>query len=197
MEFLEETKKEVSIKWLPAIILLGCILGSASRPVQAYETVLVGTGVPEAVENSFIAAATAQFNITLQKNPLAANTYTETLWGYNPKYNPPTPAFVLIDSQTWQTDFLQMITNSSYTYIYGWSDGSQYTRFQDVTQASYDWNFCTSTAGFSVPPPNFSTSTWKVPKIDSTTCQFVAAYIGNTINGLSFSSPTVIPGNWQ
>lgn len=177
---------------LPMLLIAGFLI-SCTKSSDAYTTVLVGTGTLESVENNFIAATTSYFSASLQSNPLAANTYTLTLWGGQR----PGQATVVFSTMSFVTMTNQMITNSSYTYLYGWSDGSQYTRGQDSQLVSFDWSGCKSTMTFAIPPPNISTSTWTVPKIDSTTCSFLLSYESNKIFGLSFSTPTIVPGVWQ
>lgn len=178
------TRKIRFIKLLPAITLLGFILGSGKR-LNAYTVI---TSTQPALEEQLIASATAQFVGTVVPNPFVGNTWSINITAPNPLYNPPLTNKQLLDS---------LVTVDSYTYVFGWGDGTTYTRAQDAIQSDALFQACTSTKTFATPPPGISTTSWVVPHIDSTTCQFVTNYISDSIWAILDSTPTIIPGDWQ
>jgi len=182
------TKQPISVYPLIRWLLIVGAFGFVSPDIHAFSQIQLSTGTPETVEQQLIQAVTTQFNVNLVVNPFFPDTYNMTLFGTNPNYNPPITT----------TDLLQnLVTVDSYTYVYGWADGTSYARAQDAAAAGLLYSACTSTMTFAVPPPNVSTTSWVVPEISSVTCQFVVDYISDCIWGIIDSTPTVVPGNWQ
>ena len=168
------------------------VLALGGGELNAYTLI---TSPNNAYDQALIAATTAQFNATVVTNPFFPGTYNVLVNGINPSYNAPlTPTQLLqeIDNMA-----AYNTTVDSYTYLFGWADGTTYTRAQDAEQADFIFAACTSTMTFATPPPGISTTSWIVPRISSTTCQFVTNYIADSIWAILDSTPTIVPGLWQ
>lgn len=88
-----------------------------SAPLGAFTTVKISTSAPLGIEADFIQQTTTHFNVLYTKNPLAANTFTITIFG------PGEPAEVLGSS------FDDCI-------VHGFADGMDSERLDDLRTIS-------------------------------------------------------------
>ena len=90
---------------------------------MAFTTITLSSSAPAAVEQALLKQTTTQFNATVLTNPFFPNTYQVILYGLNPNYNPPPTDAQLLNS---------IVTVDSYTYVYGWAQGSVNARNCDM-----------------------------------------------------------------
>lgn len=137
----------------------------------AFTQVTISTGAPQGTEASFLSATSNQFQVAIQANPLAANTYSMKIYGPNPNYQaPPAPPSTLEEA----------LSLGSTVYVYGFVDGQTYN--QGVSHNIVE----SFEVDCSTPMPN-------VPNWDETTCEAVTGAIDDAIFQESLSTPTVIP----
>lgn len=103
----------------------------------AFTQVTIGTAAPAGIEESFLAATTAQFNARIVKNPLAAHTYSMTILGPNPTYQAPPPPPSTLD---------QALSLGSTVYVYGFGAGQDYQRNIDQHIIGDVYGTCVSTS---------------------------------------------------
>jgi hypothetical protein len=152
-------------------ILLLCV------PSHAYEVVQISTGAPAGIEQTLLAAVTTQFNAVVKPNPLAANTYNVMIYGKNPNYNaPPAPPSTLQDS----------LSLGATVYVFGYADGRDNERCQDLSYISGYLVNCSSPSYFQASTATF---VWS-----SATCNTALGFVSNFIYNQSYSTPTVIWG---
>ena len=147
-------------------------------------TIVVSTDA--ALERSFLAATTAQFNVSLSSNPFFPNTYQLTLYGSNPNYVLPGQVLPSAPCQL-DKDVALMVGISSFTYPYGWAAGMYYERCQDLgILSNYFVNCSTATVFQHVMG---STATW-----DLGTCEDALYNVNEAIFERNLSTPVVLPG---
>jgi hypothetical protein len=165
-------------------LLLGIIVGLAfTRTGHAYTVVTASSAAPAGIELAFIAATTTQFNATVIPNPFFPGTYSVTLYGPNPSYNPPLTSAQLLQQIDLNEQYITTV--DSYTYPMGWADGESYQKYMDVNAATQITGAC------------WNPLAWGGVQIDTTTCVTVGNTLSSTIYQENLSTPTVVPGNWQ
>ena len=102
------------------------------------------------LEAQFIAATTTQFDATLFVNPFFSGTYQVQLNGLNPNYNPPLTEEDLLN---------EIVTFSTHTYKYGFSDGMDTQRQTDESISSEVGINCSSPSSFGWQTASVSTTT--------------------------------------
>lgn len=157
------------------IIVLFLVLGSYEI-AHAYEVVQISTGAPAGLEKTLLAAVTTQFNAVVKPNPFAANTYSVTIYGNNPNYNAPTPP---------PSNLQESLSLGATVYIYGFADGQNYERCQDLGHISTFLVNCSTPSYFGSP----SGFVWS-----AATCNQALGTVSNFIYTQNFSTPTVIWG---
>lgn len=173
------------------VISIGLLLAFNSKATAAVNVFFSNTA-PTSLQGDFIAMTTNQFLGALSQSPFQLNTYSLTITGKRP--NPPMttcPPPSSIDTQLAIATATLAALSTDY-YLNGWVNGQAYERYKNVSLLS---GFAVSCATTSFPaPPGVATSTWVVPKLDSTTCSFVMGYAANYVYSQNFSSPTIVPG---
>jgi hypothetical protein len=168
-----------SLRYALAALVLAWI---QAVPCAGYTVVRISTASAPGFEESFIAATTAQFTASVFKNPLASHTYQLTLFGPNPTYSPPLT----------QQDLLRsLVAVSSNDYVYGWADGRDSERWNDLGKVDYYAVNCSSVTMFDM---QFGTTTNHVD-IDQPTCNRVLAVLRDAIYQQFFSTPIVLGGH--
>lgn len=161
-------------KWkLACVISFGLFLGLVGL-TQAYTVVTTSNSTPPGLEQSFIAATTAQFQAVVTSNPLVSNTYSIKLLGVNPYYNAP---------EAPPSNLEQSLSLGATVYAYGFGAGQGYDQH---VQLGIVGNFAVNC---STPIPD-------VPTYDPATCQAVTGAISNAIYLQSLSTPTVVGGGF-
>lgn len=168
-------------------LVLGIIGG-----IQPFaEAVVYVTPTTPALQTDFISMTSAQYLITTAPGIFPGDLRMNIT---GKQANPP---LVTCPPPTTMDQYLAITTTTladlaTDYYLNGWVNGEEYERYKNVTLLDrYSLN-C-STSNFPAPV-GMSTSSWKVPKIDTTTCNFVMDYVANYIYEQSFSSPTIVPG---
>lgn len=177
------------------IRFISTLLGAASVLLIASTTSSAGvvnvyTATP-ALQQDFIAMTTSQYLGTLTASPYFAGSYSLTLTGKTFTGIPGTcPPPATLDQQLAIATTTLAALSTDY-YLNGWANGMQYERYQNIQTMGY---FAQCSTSAFVAPAGQSTSTWKVPKIDTTTCSFILGYVSNFVYQQNFSSPTIVPG---
>ena len=172
-----------------ALVLMACWMQAS-----AYTVVTVSTAAPVGLEKDFIAQTTAQYAASVFVNPFVANTYQVQLFGPNPSFNPPPSNADLLNA---------LVSVDSYTYVYGWGDGESFERYHDLgyftapigTVGMLDGGFfvnCSSPTYWN--NIQYSSDTFQLVSMDSTTCNAVLSGVYNFVYQQYFSTPTVVPG---
>jgi len=167
---------------LAAFLALVCF----PRTGFSYTVVTVSTGAPAGLEQSFIAATTAQFTGAVFSNPFFANTNQILLYAPNPGYLKPVSNQDLLNA---------LVTVDSTTYVYGWGAGTDSERWRDLGAFTASNGYLVNCS--SVPYWNtlqVSTTTNQLVAIDTATCQAVLSGVYNAIYQQFFSTPTVVNG---
>lgn len=143
---------------------------------NAYTVVTVAPGTSESVETDLLAAATSQFLADVKPNPFVTNTWTVTLRGPNPNFNPPLTNRDLLDQI--DRDEQYIATADSVTYFNGYINGLTDQQNIDIGTASRFSIECTTstTAFFSVG-------------VDTTTCLNVIRTIMGAIEEFQTGIP--------
>lgn len=167
-----------------ACATVACVALSAGAMGATYA---VNVSLPSAaLAKDLLANATNQYIGTITPSAYFANTWTLTLTGKNPNYNPPPPPV----SSTPTVDATQLlgalVAVSTSTYPYGWADGMEYGRYLDLGRVSYYDINCSSPTVFD---PNVSSATWSV-----VTCNTALGVVHDSIYQLNLATPTVVPG---
>ena len=171
-----------SLSWT-GLFMFGALCGRA----YGYTVITFANGVPESVEKQLIASTTAQFLAVVKSNPLAANTYSITINGLNPNYNPPiviTGADLL---KQLDLDTQYLATVDSYTYVYGFADGMDYQNNVDENVAANFAVNCSTPTAFQLLQTSTAT-------FDRSTCQDVLSSVLDTLYELDLSTPPVLGG---
>lgn len=168
-----------------AVIALSVL---ASQSAFAYTVAQPSPTAPPGLEAEFIAATTTQFNATVVANPFFPGTYSITLNGLNPNYNPPLTSTQLL--QQIDLDAQYMADVDSYTYVDGWADGESYNQYQNAGIAQYFEVNCSTPSFFNLVQTSTTT-------FDRSTCQDAMATVSASIYQELLSTPTVVPGDWQ
>lgn len=181
------------MKWLRFIPLLLLPSISSALPVVS---VYFSTSAPANAESTLLSMTTNQWLGVLTQNtsPLFPNSWTFTLQQPNPNFIPtcgsccPAPAPPIYDTTTLPS-IVQNLTNiSTWTYVYGYADGQQNTRDEDIGYASTFQTLCTSTSTFYI---SGSTSVFNV-HIDTATCYSVLGTLETSLYQILTSTPEVI-----
>jgi hypothetical protein len=156
-----------------ALLCLVSPLWAANSTVNVY--------VPTDIANDLIASTTSQFLGTLKPSTFFSNTFSFTITGRNPDYKPPQ-----VSSGTASVrDLLNtIVTISTSTYPYGWSDGMEYGRWVDLGRVSYYVVNCSTPSVFGA-----STTTW-----NAGVCNDALSRVHQDIYELNLATPTVVPG---
>lgn len=177
-----------------AVIQFGAIitiLSLAVSPLKATVNVYFSNTAPTSLQTDFLSNSTSQFTGTVMPSHYLPNTYDFNITGK--QANPPMttcPPRSTIDTQLAIATTTLAALATDY-YLSGWVNGQAYERYSNISWI--DSYVACSTSAFTAPL-GVSTSTWKVPKIDTTTCSFMLGYIANNIYQQNFSSPTIVPG---
>lgn len=125
---------------------------------------------------------TGQYLGTSVASPFFPNTYSVTLKGRNPNYQPPIvpPPIVSTSLITLDTITNKLTSISTYTYIVGYAQGMLYERVHDAGVLGFHMGLCTSA------------TTFNLVTIDSTTCNAVLGYVDQWIMSQS-SGIAVVP----
>lgn len=102
----------------------------------AFTQVTLSPTAPQGLEESFIAATTAQFLAKVTKNPLAAHTYSITILGPNPAYQAP---------EAPPTTLEQALALGSTVYVMGFANGQDYQRHIDQNLLGNQYSACKTT----------------------------------------------------
>jgi hypothetical protein len=163
-------------RYASSALIIGFCLASGGK-AQAFTQVVISTGAPSGLETQFISATTSQFSASVFKNPLAANTYGVTLYGFNPNYQaPPAPPSTL------QT----ALSLGATVYVYGFGDGMSYNQKVAQNLVGYLGMLCGSATNYQLVQTSSTT-------FDRSTCQDVVGTIIGQFTLLSSSVPTPIP----
>ena len=156
----------------------GLFLGLAIwQKTEAFTQVTVSTTAPPAIEKAFIAATTNQFLATLIANPLAANTYSIKILGPNPSYMPPTPMPTTLEAA---------LSLGATVYVYGFSNGMEYERSNDLSFINDFVINCSSPSAFDLVRSSANT-------FDFGTCEDALMMVYAEIYKQNFRDPIVIP----
>lgn len=159
------------------LIAILSILAITTVRTNAYTVVQVSTASPSSLEQSFIAATTAQFSGTVFVNPFFPGTFQILLTGENSSYNP------VVSNQ----DLLNEITQiSTSTFIYGFADGMTYQQTTEEGSIGFLGNLCGSATSFSLIQTTAQT-------FDKNTCEDVVTTIESQLFAMSLSTPTPLP----
>lgn len=131
-------------------LVIACISLQPTRGNAATYTVNTYLNSDE-LSKDLIAATTNQYVATV-KPGLLPNMFSITVTGKNPSYQPPSvsTSIITLDAIT-----RQLTTISTWTYVYGWADGREYTRDEFLNQVGRFAINCSSASYFGV-----STTTW-------------------------------------
>jgi len=140
---------------------------------------------PPTLQNDIIAGLTTQYNATVTPG-FFVGTYT-----VNVSSKIPTPmcgSVVYLPAQI-DTDINTMVSNSTYSYVYGWAQGSLHQMYLDLGYSNSLFQQCNSSTTFSL---DGSTNTVFV---SSTTCRSVLNALSITIyNQINSTQPVAVPG---
>jgi hypothetical protein len=150
---------------------------------QATVNVYFSTSTPS-LQAEFIANATNQYDATLTPSPYFPGTYTITIKGKNPNYNPPSPSTPTVNAAQLLNALVQV---SSTSYPYGWVDGQRYERYNDLQMLQSYVVQCSSPTSFSLVQA--TTTTW-----NAATCGDALWNLYYVIYQQNFAVPPVIPG---
>lgn len=191
-------KAEKAMKESTRIAALVLLIGSLTATRNALATVNVYFSGPQAtqLQQNFLLDTTSQYQGLLSPSPYFANTYSLTLSQKNPPAPPAqscdTDAELALTTATLSGLISNLQQHDTDYYLNGWVNGQSYERWENlVTIGNYGVS-CTSSV--FTAPPGVSTTTWKVPPIDNTTCKFVLGYINQIIYQKNFALPTQVPG---
>lgn len=174
----------MSARCLGLFALVVCTSGVS----HGYTTVIVSTGTPVGLEDQFISAVSAEFNVRVVKNPLASGVYTMTLYGPNTNYAPPLTATQLLQQINLDAQYMANVDKDSYPT--GWGDGESYQQFVTSNMIQNFMVQCSTPSVFV--NATIDTTTWS-----SDQCQEVLnAALQQNFN-LSLSTPTIVPGGFQ
>lgn len=166
-----------------ALLALSLLLTStANGAVNVY----LSTTAPAGLQNDFIANATNQYNASL-KPGLLAGSWDIRLFGKNSTYTPPVVSTSIITLDAITRNLMAISTD---TYVYGYANGMQRERYEDLTAVGGFAINCSSLTFYkNMDPrgPNFVTS------IDSTTCNTVLGSLFAYINQKNYADPAPIP----
>lgn len=165
-----------------AVSAISC-LALSGQSIAANYAVNVNIPTP-GLAADFIASTTTQYLGTVTPSAFFSNTWNVVLTGKNPNYNPPPVA----STPTVNADALlqALVTVSTSTYPYGWADGMEYGRVQDLKIVSYYVVNCSTPSVFDVSD---STGIW-----NSAVCTTALSKAYEGIYQMNFSTPTIIPG---
>lgn len=185
--FMRSNGWSSKFRWSKTISTFGIItiLFSLVGNVQAFQGYNVVITTIPAVEASFLASTTAQFQNILNPNPLASNVYSINLLGFNPNYVSPGQVVPSAPCQLDQ-DISNMVANSTWTYVYGFGDGMSYQQKSETGVVGYLQNLCSTATYFNLVQATTST-------FNKATCSDVIGTIENQLFNLSSSTPIVIP----
>lgn len=172
------------MKWAKAFLVAFCMAG-----VSHAGTVSIYTSTPT-LQTDFISMTTTQYMSSVVASPYFPGSYSITLSSKRPTSPTVCPPQNTVDQQLAIATTTLMGLTSDY-YLNGWGNGMEYERYKSINWIKY---FTACSTPTYVAPTGVSTSTWKVPKIDTTTCSFVLNYVSDFIYEQQKSSPSIVPG---
>lgn len=148
-----EGKRSAVLRLLYAFAISGFIQASLALPVLAagYTINVYIADSPEAasIKDSFIARTTDFFDATVKQSTFFTNTFSVNVKGLNPGYVPPAPDPGIATLETITRDLTAI---STWTYVYGWADGTERERQSNADILGSYIVECSSPAHFGVDP---------------------------------------------
>ena len=166
---------------IAGVLLFGLLTGPShftGRAEAANSTVNVT--VPQELALQLIASTTAQYLGILKPSAFFPNTYSLTITGKNPAYEPPLPPQTVGAPQLLSA----LVAVSTGNYVYGWASGMEYGRVIDMNAIiRYEVNCST---------PSVFGSTTVTAGWHPDTCGTALRAARNDINQLNYSTPVPV-----